>query len=79
MRTPRPPGGAVRSHHPLGAMNRAGSPFGELEEREFSPSDWLIQSQSRQRFESSLPSFPQTFGGRMMDVRWTSVFGLAPG
>jgi len=33
MRPPRPPGGAVRSHLPLGAMNRAGSPFGELGER----------------------------------------------
>ena len=56
MRPSRCAGGAGSAHSPLGAMNRAGSPFGELGETGFSRSDLLIQCQSIERFESSLPS-----------------------
>ena len=35
MRPSRRVGGAAAAHSPLGAMNRAGSPFGELGERGF--------------------------------------------
>jgi hypothetical protein len=63
MRPPRPPGEAGRSHLPLSAMNRAGSPFGELGERAFSRCDRLMHSHGKamrhRRGERTQRSYPR--------------------